>query len=82
MPRKIIDDRVRLGKMNRNKEICAFFEKLYNAGYRYEVIEEKIILKWGLSSSTINQIIKGYGHYRSIEAPTAGIQLRLWNEEE
>lgn len=64
MPKKIKDDRVRQGKINRNNEIRQYFEKLYNEGYRYEVIEERIILKWGLGSSTINMIInESYGKY-------------------
>lgn len=64
MPKKIKDDRVRQGKINRNNEIRKYFEKRYNEGYRYEVIEEEIILKWGLGSSTINMIINdSYGKY-------------------
>ncbi len=64
MPKEIKDDRVRQGKLNRNEKIRKYFEKRYNEGYRYEVIEEEIILEWGLSSSTINMIIKGYGIYK------------------
>lgn len=71
MPKKIKDDRVRQGKINRNNEIRQYFEKLYNEGYRYEVIEERIILKWGLGSSTINMIInESYGKYtKKSDAP-------------
>lgn len=64
MPTRIKDDRVRLGKQNRNNAIRKYFEKRYNDGFRYEVIEEEIILKWGLGASTINKIIKGYGNYK------------------
>lgn len=73
MPKKIKDDRVRQGKINRNNEIRKYFEKRYNEGYRYEVIEEEIILKWGLGSSTINMIInESYGKYtKKSDAPDA-----------
>lgn len=64
MSKKIKDDRVRLGKQNRNNAIRKYFEKRYNDGLRYEVIEEEIILKWGLSASTIYMILKGYGYYK------------------
>ena len=71
MPRKIIDDRVRQGKLNRNEEIRQYFAKLYNEGFRYEIIEEKIILKWGLGASTINQIINNsYGTYKNKKSDT------------
>ncbi len=64
MPRQTNDPRVEQGKKNRNKAIRAYFEKRFNEGLRYEVIEEEIILKWGLGSSTINMIIKEYGIYK------------------
>lgn len=64
MSKKIKDDRVRLGKQNRNNAIRKYFEKRYNDGFRYDVIEEEIILKWGLSASTIYMILKGYGYYK------------------
>ena len=80
MPKKIKDDRVRQGKLNRNNEIRRYFEKRYNAGLRYEIIEEEIILKWGLSSSTINMILNGYGCYKIPEETETSQQLNLWNE--
>jgi len=64
MPREIKDKRVILGKQNRNKAIREYFAKRYNEGYRYEMIEEEIILKWGLGASTINQILNGYGVFK------------------
>lgn len=64
MPRPVKDKRVEIGKRNRNESIRKYFEKRYNDGVRYEVIEEEIILKWGLSSSTINMILNQYGAYK------------------
>jgi hypothetical protein len=58
-----IQDLVKQGRINRNNEIRSYFEKRYNQGARYELIEQEIILKWGLSPSTIYQIIKNYGYY-------------------
>lgn len=81
MPKKIKDDRIRQGKQNRNNEIRKYFEKRYNEGYRYEVIEEEIILKWGLGSSTINMIInESYGKYtKKSDAPDVR-QLTLFDD--
>lgn len=80
MPKKIKDDRVRQGKINRNNEIRKFFEKLYNEGYRYEIIEEKIILKWGLGASTINMIInESYGKYTKKSDTPDKRQLTLFD---
>ena len=67
MPR-INDHRINIGKQNRNEAIRIYFAKQFDAGYRYEVIIEELILKYGLSESTINQIIKGYGNY-TIDEP-------------
>jgi hypothetical protein len=64
MPKKIKDGRIRQGRQNRNNEIRKYFAKQFNEGYRYDVIEEEIILKWGLSPSTIYKILKGYGDYQ------------------
>jgi hypothetical protein len=58
------DNRLIQGKKNRNNDIRNYFEKRYNEGIRYELIEEEIMLKWGLASSTIYQIIKNYGFYK------------------
>lgn len=80
MPKNIKDDRVRQGKQNRNNEIRRYFEKRYNAGFRYEIIEEEIILKWGLGSSTINMILNGYGCYKTPENTESSKQLTLWDE--
>lgn len=82
MPRKIKDDRVRRGKENRNEEIRRYFEKRYNAGFRYEIIEEEIILKWGLGSSTINMILNGYGCYKISDTTDEERQLSIWNENQ
>lgn len=61
----IKDERVNDGKKNRNRAIREHFAKRYNDGIRYEIIMEELILKFGLSESTINQIIKGYGNYQN-----------------
>ncbi len=55
---KIKDGRVLQGKKNRNKEIRAYFDKRCKEGLRYEVIENEIILKWGVSVSTIAKVLK------------------------
>ena len=60
---KVRDERIRTGKINRNKSIRAYFEKRFNAGIRYEVIVGEIINEYGLSESTIYQIVKGNGNY-------------------
>lgn len=64
MPNKVKDTRIEQGKKNRNNSIRAYFNTRYNQGARYEIIEEEIILKWGISSSTIYMIIKEYGIYK------------------
>lgn len=64
MSKRITDPRIKQGKKNRNNSIRAYFKKRYNQGTRYELIEEEIILKWGLGASTINQIINEYGQYK------------------
>lgn len=63
MSRRIKDPRIVQGKKNRNNSIRAYFNKRYNQGARYEIIEEEIILKWGISSSTIYMIVNEYGRY-------------------
>lgn len=55
---KIKDNRVIQGKKNRDREIKKHFDKRFNEGLRYEVIENEVILKWGVSISTINRILK------------------------
>jgi len=55
----IKDPRVEQGKINRNREILNFFKKRFDVdGKRYEVVEEEIILKYGVSASTITKILK------------------------
>ncbi len=56
---KIKDKRVVQGKKNRNEDIRKYFEKRWNDGIRYEIIEEEVILKWGVSVSVITRIMKG-----------------------
>jgi hypothetical protein len=51
-------------RKNRNNDIRQYFETRYNQGIRYELIEEEIMSKWGLSANTIYQIIKNYGFYK------------------
>jgi hypothetical protein len=60
----IKDGRINDGKKNRNKAIREHFARRFNDGIRYEVIMDELIHKFGLSESTINQIIKGYGNYK------------------
>ena len=55
---KIIDERVLKGKKNRDENIANEFNKLWDSGLRYEIIEEKIILKFGVSVSAITKIMK------------------------
>ena len=55
---KIIDERVLKGKKNRDENIANEFNKLWDSGLRYEIIEENIILKYGVSVSAINKIMK------------------------
>ena len=57
MPR-IKDNRVIEGKKNRNNKIRKYFEKRWNEGFRYEVIEEEVIKEFGVSVSTITRILK------------------------
>lgn len=57
---KIKDERVLQGKKNRDNEIRKYFEKRWNDGLRYEVIETEVILKWGVSVSVVTRIMKGY----------------------
>lgn len=61
---KITDKRIIEGRRNRNNDIRKYFVKRWSDGLRYEIIEEEIILKWGVSSSMIYQIMKGYGVYQ------------------
>ncbi|HEY5508422.1 MAG TPA: hypothetical protein VIK29_07120 [Paludibacter sp.] len=55
---KIKDERVLKGKKNRDEEIRKYFESKWDKGLRYEVIELEIILKYGVSVSMINKIMK------------------------
>ena len=64
---KLKDERIRSGKLNRNREIKIYFEKRWEKGIRWEVIIDEIIMKWGIGESTINQIIKGNGNYKNNE---------------
>jgi hypothetical protein len=57
------DARVVRGKINRNENIKSYFRKRFNEGARYEVVVDEIILQWGLSESTISQIVKENGNY-------------------
>jgi hypothetical protein len=62
----IKDIRIFKGKQNRNKSIREYFSKRFNDdNIRYDVIVEEIIAKWGISESTINQILKEYGGYQN-----------------
>ena len=65
MSRRVKDIRVLQGRRNRNASIRSYFSRRLEAGYRYDFIVDEIIKRWGLSESTINQIIKGYGGYKN-----------------
>lgn len=56
---RIRDKRLQTGKANRAKLVKEYFNKRWNDGLRYDVIEEEIILKFGISATTINRIMKG-----------------------
>ncbi len=62
---KIKDIRILKGKKRRNEEIRRYFEKRFNSGLRYEVVMDELILRYGLSESTIYQIIKRKGSYKN-----------------
>ena len=64
MPR-IKDDRIKLARKQRNERIKNRFESLYNSGLRIECVTDKLINEFGLSESTINQIINNYGNYKN-----------------
>ena len=55
---KIKDERILQGKKNRDNEIRKYFEKRWKEGLRYEIIEDEVILKWGISPSAITRIMK------------------------
>ena len=55
---KINDERVLKGKQYRDESLANEFNKLWDTGLRYEISEEKIILKYGVSVSAINKIMK------------------------
>jgi hypothetical protein len=62
----IKDIRIFRGKQNRNRAIREYFSMRFNGdNIRYDVIVEEIIARWGLSESTINQILKEYGGYQN-----------------
>jgi len=56
---KVTDPRVIQGKINRDNEIYKYFKKRFeHDGTRYEVIENEIILKFGVSASALAKIVK------------------------
>jgi hypothetical protein len=61
---KITDPKVREGKINRNNLIREQFESLINDGRTVDYILDKLKFRFGLSESTIMQIIKEYGSYK------------------
>lgn len=74
MPR-IKDERLRKGKRNRDIAIRRHFEKRWSEGMRYDVIEEEIILKWGISESAITKIMKDCNDETKENQPTATDEL-------
>lgn len=64
MPR-IKDERLKIARKQRNDKIKTRFAVLYNSGLRIECVTEKLISEFGLSESTINQIINNYGNYKN-----------------
>lgn len=63
MPR-IKDKRIYEGRKNRNESIRKLYWKRWDEGLREQFIMDELILKWGLSTSTIEQIIKENGGYK------------------
>ena len=61
----IKDKRILEGKVNRNKSIRDYFKKRFNDGMRYDIIMNELIGRYGLSESTIYQIVKRNGSYAS-----------------
>lgn len=68
MPR-IKDKRLLEGKLNRDKAIRDYFEKRWADGMRYDIIEEEIVLRWGVSVSLITRIMKGQYDEKKEEQP-------------
>lgn len=68
MPR-IKDKRLLKGKLNRDKAIRDYFEKRWADGMRYDIIEEEIVLRWGVSVSLITRIMKGQYDEKKEEQP-------------
>jgi Mor family transcriptional regulator len=65
---RVKDNRVKFGKANRNKEIRKCFSKRWGEdGIRWEIVMSEMILKYGLSESTIYQIVKRHGYYKDEE---------------
>lgn len=61
---KTTDQRVIVARKARNERIRKRFEVLFNKGLRYEIVMDKLISEFGMSESTINQIVNGYGGYQ------------------
>lgn len=51
-------------KLNRNQLIRNEFDEYMNEGRTWEYAAGKLTSKWGLSESTIYQIVKNYGNYK------------------
>lgn len=61
---KTTDKRVIIARKARNERIRKRFAILFDRGLRYEIVMDKLISEFGMSESTINQIVNGYGGYR------------------
>lgn len=62
---KTTDQRVIIARQARNMRIRKRFAVLFDKGLRYEIVMDKLISEFGISESTINQIVKGYGGYQN-----------------
>ncbi len=66
----IKDPRVIEGKESRNEMIRMYVKHRMNAhGIRYEVAIDETMKIWGLSESTISQIVKRNGNYSKRSLP-------------
>ncbi len=62
---KIIDPRVVEAKKQRNEMIRKKFRAFMNDGRTVEWALNELVKEWGLSESTITQIVKEYGNYKN-----------------
>ena len=64
MPKKTNDKRVLAGRKKRNDRIRAMFAEYLNMGCSYSTVMDIVVDEFGLSESTISQIINNHGAYK------------------